>query len=231
MTEPGAAGAVTDVNDEHAAPSPRDSSRNPANTRNARWPDSCAETAGNQPLPRPENPAQPAYKQSITHNRIIAEDRLAAAREQEDQNLDDLDLIAASRRKDATRSADLDAREADLDRRNQETADDRLAAQNERQEAEEAQRVASAAQRVAERARAQAEADRQYARELVAKVEHIEPDIDRWLDNRKVGDGRTMRDLFDADMKKTRAARAEVQALINADAPARAADRTQGLGE
>jgi len=26
-----------------------------------------AETVGNQPLPRPENPAQPACKQSITH--------------------------------------------------------------------------------------------------------------------------------------------------------------------
>ena len=68
------------------------------------------------------------------------------------------------------------------------------------------------------------------ARDLVARIEHIEPDIDRWLDNRKVGDGRTMRDLFDQDMKKTRAARAEVQALIDEDAPARTADRSQGLG-
>lgn len=70
------------------------------------------------------------------NNRIIAEDRLAAAREQEDQNLDDLDLIAASRKKDSARAADLDKREANLDRRDQETADDRLAAQNERREAE-----------------------------------------------------------------------------------------------
>lgn len=70
------------------------------------------------------------------NNRIIAEDRLAAAREQEDQNLDDLDLIAASRKKDSARAADLDAREADLDRRDQKTADDRLAAQNERREVE-----------------------------------------------------------------------------------------------
>ncbi len=30
-----------------------------------------AETVGNQPLPRPENPAQPACKQSITHIMIV----------------------------------------------------------------------------------------------------------------------------------------------------------------
>lgn len=62
----------------------------------------------------------------------------------EDQNLDDLDLINASRKKDAARAADLDAREADLDRREQETADDRLAAQNARHEAEAASAAAQA---------------------------------------------------------------------------------------
>lgn len=85
------------------------------------------------------------------NNRIIAEDRLAAAREQEDQNLDNLDLIAASRKKDAARAADLDAREADLDAREQEIADDRLVAQNARHEAE----FANAASQ-AERARLRA---------------------------------------------------------------------------
>ena len=62
----------------------------------------------------------------------------------EDQNLDDLDLINASRKKDAARAADLAAREADLDRREQETADDRLAAQNARHEAEAASAAAQA---------------------------------------------------------------------------------------
>lgn len=62
----------------------------------------------------------------------------------------------------------------------------------------------------------------------------FEPDIDRWFDNRKVGDGRTMRDLFDADMKKTRAARAEVQALIDSEEAQQNAPKqtlSQGLGE
>ena len=36
------------------------------------WPVFRAETAENQPLPRPENPAQPACKQSITHTRFAA---------------------------------------------------------------------------------------------------------------------------------------------------------------
>lgn len=163
------------------------------------------------------------------NNRIIAEDRLAAAREQEEQNLDDLDLIATSRKKDSARAADLDKREADLDRRDRETAGDRLAAQNERREAEEAHRVASANQRASERARVQAEADRQYARDLVAKIEWMPPEVDDWLDRRKVGDGRTMRDLFNEDTKKRRAARAEVQALINNDAPRRAPASTTTL--
>lgn len=109
-----------------------------------------------------------------------------------------------------TRKRKLDAREADLDRR----------------EAEEAQRVASANQRAAERAKAQAEGDRQYARELVAKIEYMPPEVGFWLDRRKVGDGRTMRDLFNEDMKKTRAARAEVQALIDGDAPQQTGPRT-----
>lgn len=67
------------------------------------------------------------------------------------QNLDDLDLIAASRKKDAARAADLDAREADLDRREQEIAADRFAAQNARHEAE-----ADSAAAQAERARLRA---------------------------------------------------------------------------
>ncbi|PRI12128.1 hypothetical protein B4915_03480 [Leucobacter massiliensis] len=84
------------------------------------------------------------------NNRIIAEDRLAAAREQEDQNavdlaeLEEADADLEERTQDIaqretdwlTRKRKLDAREADLDRRDQETADDRLAAQNERREAE-----------------------------------------------------------------------------------------------
>ncbi|MFV0319030.1 MAG: hypothetical protein ACK5IN_01405, partial [Microbacterium sp.] len=160
------------------------------------------------------------------NNRIIAEDRLAAAREQEDQNLDDLDLITSSRKKDSARAADLDKREADLDRRDQETADDRLAAQNERREAEEAHRVASANQRASERARAQAEADRQYARELIAKIEWMPPEVDDWLDRRRVGDGRTMRDLFNEDTKKRRKARDEVRALVDEDAPQQTGPRT-----
>lgn len=118
-----------------------------------------------------------------------------------------------------TRKRRLDAREADLDRRDQETADARLAAQRAQHEAESL----NAAKR-AEIAR---------ARDLVARFEHMPPDIDRWLDNRKVGGGLVMRDLFNQDMEKTRAARAEVQALIDGApaAPARAADRSQGLGE
>lgn len=152
--------------------------------------------------------------------------KIAAAREQLDADLADLeeaenDLderasdIAARETDWLTRKRRLDARERDLDGREQETADARLAAQRERQEAESL----SAAKR-AEIAR---------ARDLVAKVECIDPDIDRWLDNRKLGDGRVMRDLFDADMKKTRAARAEVQALIDSDAPQQTGSR--GLGE
>lgn len=55
------------------------------------------------------------------------------------------------------------------------------------------------------------------------------PEVDDWLDRRKVGDGRTMRDLFNEDTKKRRAARAEVQALINNDAPRRAPASTTTL--
>ena len=71
-------------------------------------------------------------------------ERVRVAEALEDQNLDDLDLINASRKKDAARAAELDAREADLDRREQETADDRLAAQNARHEAEAASAAAQA---------------------------------------------------------------------------------------
>lgn len=131
-----------------------------------------------------------------------------------------------------TRKRRLDAREADLDWRDQETADDRLAAQNERREAAEAQRIANANQRVTERAKAQAEADRQYARDLVAKIEYMDPLVDDWLDRRKVGDGRTMRDLFNEDTKKRRAVLAEVRALTATDAPQQTGPRTgdHGLG-
>ncbi len=125
-----------------------------------------------------------------------------------------------------TRKRKLDAREADLDRRDREAADDRLAAQNARCEAEDAHRVASANQRASERARAQAEADRQYARDLVAKIEWMPPEVDDWLDRRKVGDGRTMRDLFNEDTKKRRSVLAEVQALINSDGPQQTGPRT-----
>lgn len=137
--------------------------------------------------------------------------KIAAAREQLDAGLADLeeaeDDLAERANDIAERETDwlarkrrLDTRERDLDRRDQETADARLAAQR--------------AQRGAEAKRAEIAR----ARELVAKVEHVEPDIDRWLDRRKFGDGSTMRDLFNEDMKKTRVARAEVQALIDGDA-------------
>lgn len=156
--------------------------------------------------------------------------KIAAAREQLSANIADLneaeDDLEERARDIGERESELigrkrrlDAREADLDRRDQETADDRLAARNERREAEEAQRIASANQRAAERARAQAEADRQYARDLVAKIEWMPPEVDDWLDRRKVGDGRTMRDLFNEDTKKRRKARDEVQALIDGDTP------------
>lgn len=118
-----------------------------------------------------------------------------------------------------TRKRRLEAREADLDQRDRETTEERLAAQNARSEAEEAQRVASANQRAAERARAQAEADRQYVRERVAKIEHMNPLVDDWRDRRGVGDRRTMRGLFNEDTKKRRAVLAEVRALTATDAP------------
>lgn len=179
-----------------------------------------------------------AFSQKVTSDAEINKAnaaKIAAAREQLDADLveieeaeGDLDERAsdiAERETDwLTRKRRLDARERDLNRRDQEIADDRLAAQNER-------RVAEDAQRAAQRARTQAEADRQHVRDLVAKIEYMPPEVDDWLDRRKVGDGRTMRDLFNEDTKKRRATRAEVQALIDADAPARAADRTHGFGE
>lgn len=65
-----------------------------------------------------------------------------------------------------------------------------------------------------------------YARDLVAKIEWMPPEVDDWLDRRKVGDGRTLRDLFNEDTKKLRAVRVEVQALINSDAPQQTGPRT-----
>ncbi len=115
------------------------------------------------------------------NNRIIAEDRLAAAREQEDQNLDDLDLIADSRKRDAARSADLDSRDqkiaddrARLDRELDDLPRLRAAAKAEgldeakasaetavaarlAQAEADAQRIAESAQRAAQRARDAAE--------------------------------------------------------------------------
>ena len=142
------------------------------------------------------------------------------------------EISKAARAKIAADRAQLGAREADLDRREREAAEDRLAAQNARSEAEEAHRVANATQRAAERARAQAEADRQYARDLVAKIEWMPPEVDDWFDRRKVGDGRTMRDLFNEDTKKRRAVLAEVRALTATDAPQQTGPRTRdhGLG-
>lgn len=138
--------------------------------------------------------------------------KIAAAREQLDAGLADLEEAEddlAERANDIaeretdwlTRKRRLDSRERGLDRRDQETADARLAAQREAEALGAAKRAEIA-----------------HARELVAKVDHVEPDIDRWLDRRKFGDGSTMRELFNEDMKKTRAVRAEVQALIAGDA-------------
>lgn len=93
-----------------------------------------------------------------------------------------------------TRKLRLDSREADLDRRD--PGDHRRPSRGPERAARGRESLHTAEQ-----------AEVACMCELVTKIEHMPPEVETWFDRRTVGDGRTMRDLFNANMARSRAAR------------------------
>ena len=99
--------------------------------------------------------------------------------------------------------SDLDDRESAVLERERELAARRLAAEDAVRDANETRLQAQLTQRMAARAREDADAESQRMRNINARLESVPADVERWLDKAKVG-GKPLRELFDADMAKSR---------------------------
>jgi hypothetical protein len=110
----------------------------------------------------------------------------------------------------ATRSIDLDAREMQIIRRERDAAAARADAEAANRRAQEVERHAARAHAAALRAREEAEAEKERLRNLRDRLEVVPADIDRWLDQRSTRAGVPMREVFEADMAKTRSSRRRV---------------------
>lgn len=111
------------------------------------------------------------------------------------------------------RKINLDVREERFSEKERMLAVERSEARNAYDAARESDRNSTAAQIGAQRARELAERDRDLLRATFERLDQIPPDVDRWLDKAKF-DGRPARAYFNEAAAKARAARAEVQKLI-----------------
>jgi len=121
--------------------------------------------------------------------------------------------IEVMRRGVASRASELDDRRAQVDEREQEATVRRAAAETAVREANDVRARALRAQHAAEHAREDAEAERERLRDLSVRLEQLPADVDRWLNKRMIGQT-PLRELFNADMAKTRARRRELIELI-----------------
>jgi len=112
------------------------------------------------------------------------------------------------------RSKNLDQRQVSLSTRETELAAVRAQVQREREAAEEARRAATTVQAAAQRAREEAEQERDQLRATNERLQHVPPEFETWLD-RRTSNGEPLRALYQADMARRRAARAEVQRLAD----------------
>ena len=114
------------------------------------------------------------------------------------------------------RSKNLDQREASIGTRETELADALQQAHLVRDRAEAARRAAAAVQVAAQRAREEAEQEREQLRATNERLLHVPPEFETWLD-RRTSNGEPLRVLYQADMARRRASRAEVQRLMDGD--------------
>lgn len=112
------------------------------------------------------------------------------------------------------RAKNLDQRQVSLSTRETELAAVRAQVQREREAAEEARRAATTVQAAAQRAREEAEQERDQLRATNERLQHVPPEFETWLD-RRTSNGEPLRALYQADMARRRAARAEVQRLAD----------------
>lgn len=114
------------------------------------------------------------------------------------------------------RSKNLDQREMSVTNRETELAAAQAQVQRVREVAEEARRAATSAQAAAQRAREEAEQERDQLRATNERLQHVPPEFETWLEKR-TSEGQPLRVLYQADMARRRAARAEVQRLMDGD--------------
>ena len=117
--------------------------------------------------------------------------------------------LEAMRRGVKSRASELDDRRSEIEEREQKLATRTAAVELAAQEANRSRVLAQEAHRAAKRIREDAELERERLRDLSSRLEQLPPDVDRWLDNRMIG-SKPLRELFNADMAKTRARRREL---------------------
>jgi hypothetical protein len=115
-----------------------------------------------------------------------------------------------------SRRTDLDSRESEIARQELEVAAARAEAGRLAELAHELEQSAKRAQISAQRSWKDAERERDQLRAINSRLEQIPPDIERWLDKAKFG-GKPIRELYDVAAAKSRAARGEVQRLLDGD--------------
>lgn len=125
--------------------------------------------------------------------------------------------LETMRRSMRSRASELEGRRAEAERKEKDLAERRAAVELAALEANDARVRAQQGHRAAERARKDAEAERERLRDLSRRLEQLPPDVDRWLDKRMIGQ-RPLRELFNADMAKTRARRRDLIERIEPDA-------------
>lgn len=112
------------------------------------------------------------------------------------------------------RSKNLDQRQVSISTRETELAAARAQVQRVREAAEEVRRAATTVQAAAQRAREEAEQERDQLRATKERLQHVPPEFETWLD-RRTSNGEPLRALYQADIARRRAARAEVQRLAD----------------
>lgn len=114
----------------------------------------------------------------------------------------------------ANRSKNLDAREEALDEERRQLEADRAALRPIERALTQDSRAAQLARVAAEQMLARADEEREHLRTTNERLEHVPPDVDRWLDKKKFG-GQRLREVYDADMKRAKTVRREAQGLID----------------
>lgn len=116
----------------------------------------------------------------------------------------------------SNRESNLDGREAHIAIKEVEAAAAREKARQAIEAAQAAERQAIASRIAADRTQEEAERERDLLRAANRRLEHVSPDVDRWLDKVK-WNGTPAREHFERDVAKVRATRAEVRRLVESD--------------